>query len=169
MRCLLFITVLRAFSLNPTDEYLAGQVGNYFVVFTRILLTGPVFLPLTHWCGVGPRFVDGVVLVSALRFSIIYVCLYLGFNMLTMPKTLLFTVLMPVHVALFDDLLSRRFSFWVPTAALVVVLGVAIVRCDGTTGESLQGFLLLQLADVTLVVGQMLYKHLVRRYSSELP
>ena len=112
MRYLLFVTVLWAFSFNLIGEYLAGQVDSYFAVLTRVLLAGLVFLPLTRWRGVEPRFVGGVMLVGALQFGITYVCLYLSFNVLTVPEVLLFTVLTPVHVALFDDLLNRRFNFW---------------------------------------------------------
>ena len=150
MRYLLFVTVLWAFSFNLIGEYLAGQVDSYFAVLTRVLLAGLVFLPLTRWRGVEPRFVGGVMLFGALQFGITYVCLYLSFNVLTVPEVLLFTVLTPVHVALFDDLLNRRFNFWALAAALVAVLGAAIIRYDGITGEFLQGFL-------------------VRKYPSELP
>ncbi|CRQ49764.1 carboxylate/amino acid/amine transporter [Pseudomonas aeruginosa] len=163
MRYLLFVTVLWAFSFNLIGEYLAGQVDSYFAVLTRVLL------PLTRWRGVEPRFVGGVMLVGALQFGITYVCLYLSFNVLTVPEVLLFTVLTPVHVALFDDLLNRRFNFWALAAALVAVLGAAIIRYDGITGEFLQGFLLLQLANATFAAGQVLYKRLVRKYPSELP
>ena len=169
MRYLLFVTVLWAFSFNLIGEYLAGQVDSYFAVLTRVLLAGLVFLPLTRWRGVEPRFVGGVMLVGALQFGITYVCLYLSFNVLTVPEVLLFTVLTPVHVALFDDLLNRRFNFWALAAALVAVLGAAIIRYDGITGEFLQGFLLLQLANATFAAGQVLYKRLVRKYPSELP
>ena len=156
MRYLLFVTVLWAFSFNLIGEYLAGQVDSYFAVLTRVLLAGLVFLPLTRWRGVEPRFVGGVMLVGALQFGITYVCLYLSFNVLTVPEVLLFTVLTPVHVALFDDLLNRRFNFWALAAALVAVLGAAIIRYDGITGEFLQGFLLLQLANATFAAGQVL-------------
>ena len=59
MRYLLFVTVLWAFSFNLIGEYLAGQVDSYFAVLTRVLLAGLVFLPLTRWRGVEPRFVGG--------------------------------------------------------------------------------------------------------------
>ena len=51
----------------------------------------------------------------------------------------------------------------------MAVLGAAIIRYDGITGEFLQGFLLLQLANATFAAGQVLYKRLVRKYPSELP
>lgn len=169
MPYLLFVTVLWAFSFSLIGEYLAGQVDSYFAVLTRVLLAGAVFLPLTRWRGVAPRFIGGVMLVGALQFGITYVCLYQSFRVLTVPEVLLFTVLTPLHVALIDDALNRRFNAWALLAAAVAVLGAAIIRYDGVSGDFVEGFLLLQLANATFAAGQVLYKHLVARYPSDIP
>ncbi len=169
MPYLLFVTVLWAFSFSLIGEYLAGQVDSYFAVLTRVLLAGAVFLPLTRWRGVAPRFIGGVMLVGALQFGITYVCLYQSFRVLTVPEVLLFTVLTPLHVALIDDALNRRFNAWALLAAAVAVLGAAIIRYDGVSGDFIEGFLLLQLANATFAAGQVLYKHLVARYPSDIP
>lgn len=169
MPYLLFVTVLWAFSFSLIGEYLAGQVDSYFAVLTRVLLAGTVFLPLTRWRGVAPRFIGGVMLVGALQFGITYVCLYQSFRVLTVPEVLLFTVLTPLHVALIDDALNRRFNPWALLAAAVAVLGAAIIRYDGVSGDFVEGFLLLQLANATFAAGQVLYKHLVARYPSDIP
>lgn len=169
MPYLLFVTVLWAFSFSLIGEYLAGQVDSYFAVLTRVVLAGAVFLPLTRWRGVAPRFVVGVMLAGALQFGITYVCLYQSFRVLTVPEVLLFTVLTPLHVALIDDALNRRFNPWALLAAAVAVLGAAIIRYDGISGAFLEGFLLLQLANATFAAGQVLYKHLVARYPSDIP
>ena len=169
MPYLLFVTVLWAFSFSLIGEYLAGQVDSYFAVLTRVLLAGAVFLPLTRWRGVASRFIGGVMLVGALQFGITYVCLYQSFRVLTVPEVLLFTVLTPLHVALIDDALNRRFNPWALLAAAVAVLGAAIIRYDGVSGDFIEGFLLLQLANATFAAGQVLYKHLVARYPSDIP
>jgi len=169
MPYLLFVTVLWAFSFSLIGEYLAGQVDSYFAVLTRVLLAGAVFLPLTRWRGVAPRFIGGVMLVGALQFGITYVCLYQSFRVLTVPEVLLFTVLTPLHVALIDDALNRRFNAWALLAAAVAVLGAAIIRYDGVSGDFIEGFLLLQLANATFAAGQVMYKHLVARYPSDIP
>lgn len=169
MPYLLFVTVLWAFSFSLIGEYLAGQVDSYFAVLTRVLLAGAVFLPLTRWRGVAPRFIGGVMLVGALQFGITYVCLYQSFRVLTVPEVLLFTVLTPLHVALIDDALNRRFNPWALLAAAVAVLGAAIIRYDGVSGDFVEGFLLLQLANATFAAGQVMYKHLVACYPSDIP
>lgn len=169
MPYLLFVTVLWAFSFSLIGEYLAGQVDSYFAVLTRVVLAGLVFLPLTRWRGVDLRFIAGVMLAGALQFGITYVCLYQSFRVLTVPEVLLFTVLTPLHVALIDDALNRRFNAWALLAAAVAVLGAGIIRYDGVSGDYIQGFLLLQLANATFAAGQVFYKHLVQRYPSDIP
>lgn len=169
MAYLIFVTLLWALSFNFIGAYLAGQVDSYFAVLTRVVLAGLVFLPLTRWRGVAPRFIGGVMLVGALQFGVTYICLYLSFNVLSVPEVLLFTVLTPLHVALIDDALNRRFNPWALFAAAVAVLGAALIRYDNVGSEFLGGFLLLQIANATFAAGQVLYRRLVVRYPSDVP
>ncbi|MCG6541942.1 carboxylate/amino acid/amine transporter [Pseudomonas sp. KSR10] len=169
MRYLIFVTLLWAYSFNLIGAYLAGQVDSYFAVLTRVVLAGIVFLPLTRWRGVEPRFIAGVTLVGALQFGVTYLCLYLSFNVLTVAEVLLFTVLTPLHVTLIDDALNRRFNPWALVAAAVAVLGAGLIRYDGISSDFLGGFLLMQLANFTFAAGQVGYKHLAQRYPSDIP
>ena len=169
MRYLLIVTLLWAFSFSLIGEYLAGAVDSYFAVLSRILIAGLLFVPLTRWRGQAPAFVRGMLLIGALQFGVTYVCLYLSFNLLTVPEVLLFTILTPLHVTLIEDALNRRFNPWALLAALVAVLGAGIIRYDGVSQGFLLGFLLLQLANFTFAAGQVLYKHLLLRHPSNEP
>jgi carboxylate/amino acid/amine transporter len=169
MGYLLIVTLIQAFSFSLIGVYLAGHVDSYLAVLIRVVLAGLVFIPLTRWRQVEPRFMRGMLLIGALQFGITYVCLYLSFRVLTVPEVLLFTILTPLHVTLIEDALNRRFNPWALLAALVAVLGAGVIRYDGLDGNFLGGFLLLQLANFTYAAGQVLYKHLVARYPSDLP
>jgi carboxylate/amino acid/amine transporter len=169
VRYLLIVTLLWAFSFSLIGEYLAGAVDSYFAVLSRILIAGLLFVPLTRWRGQAPAFVRGMLLIGALQFGVTYVCLYLSFNLLTVPEVLLFTILTPLHVTLIEDALNRRFNPWALLAALVAVLGAGIIRYDGVSQGFLLGFLLLQLANFTFAAGQVLYKHLLLRHPSAEP
>ena len=169
MRHLVIVTLLWAFSFSLIGEYLAGRVDSYFAVLTRILIAGLLFVPLTRWRGQAPAFVRGMLLIGALQFGVTYVCLYLSFNLLTVPEVLLFTILTPLHVTLIEDALNRRFNPSALLAALVAVLGAAIIRYDGLGQDFLLGFLLLQLANFTFAAGQVLYKHLLLAHPSHEP
>ena len=169
MPYLLFVTLLWAVSFNLIGVYLAGAVDSYFAVLTRVLLAGLIFLPMTRWRGVAPGFIAGVTVVGMLQFGVTYLCLYLSFNVLTVAEVLLFTVLTPLHVALIDDALNRRFNPWALLAAAVAVFGAGLIRYDDLSSDFLGGFLLLQLANFTFAAGQVGYKHLAARYQSQIP
>ena len=169
MGYLLFVTLIQAFSFSLIGEYLAGHVDSYFAVLVRVVLAGLVFIPLTRWRQVEPGFMRGMLLIGALQFGITYVCLYLSFRVLTVPEVLLFTILTPLHVTLIEDAISRRFNPWALVAALVAVMGAAVIRFDSISPDFFKGFLLLQLGNFTYAAGQVMYRHLVARYPSDLP
>ncbi|MCF7202046.1 carboxylate/amino acid/amine transporter [Pseudomonas oligotrophica] len=169
MGYLIFVTLLWALSFNLIGAHLAGQVDSYFAVLTRVLLAAAVFLPLTRWRGVEPRFMAGVALVGALQFGVTYICLYLSFNLLSVAEILLFTVLTPLHVTLIDDALERRFNPWALLAAAIAVIGAGLIRYDQLSSDFLGGFLLMQLANFTFAAGQVGYRQLARRYPSAIP
>ena len=168
MGYLLVVTLIQAFSFSLIGEYLAGHVDSYFAVLVRVVLAGLVFIPLTRWRSVEPRFMRGMLAIGALQFGVTYVCLYLSFRVLTVPEVLLFTILTPLHVTLIEDALNRRFNPWALIAAVVAVGGAAVIRFYQITPHFLGGFLLLQLANFTYAAGQVMYKHLVARYPSNL-
>lgn len=169
MGYLIIVALIQAFSFSLIGEYLAGHVDSYFAVLARVVLAGLVFLPLTRWRQVEPRFMRSMLLIGALQYGITYVCLYLSFRVLTVPEVLLFTILTPLHVTLIEDAMNRRFNPWALVAALVAVAGAAVIRFDTISGEFFIGFLLLQLANFTYAAGQVLYRHLVARHPSDLP
>ena len=169
MPYLIFVTVLWAFSFSLIDEYLAGQVDSDFAVLSRVIFAGLIFIPLTRWHGVRKELITGTILVGALQFGVTYLCLYRSFEFLTAPEVLLFTVMTPVFVTLFDDALNRRFSPAALLAALLAVIGAGVIRYDGVTSGYITGFLLLQISNASFAAGQVGYKNLIAWYPTELP
>lgn len=165
---LIVVTCIWAFSFSLIGEYLAGNIDSYFAVVTRITIAALVFLPITQWRGVAKPFIRGVMVCGALQFGITYVCLYLSFSVLTVPEVLLFTILTPLHITLIDDILNNRFQVWALIAALVAILGAAIIRYDAVSSNFWYGFLLLQLANFTFAAGQVYYKYLINHYPSAI-
>lgn len=167
MRYLVFVTVLWAFSFSLIDEYLSGQVDSDFAVLSRVLLAGLVFLPVTQWRGVRRELILGTVIVGALQFGVTYLCLYRSFLFLSAPEVLLFTILTPIFVTLFDDTLNRRFSPVALIASILAVAGAGVIRYEGITGGYITGFLLLQVANASFAAGQVGYKNLIAWYPTD--
>ncbi len=168
MRYLVFVTVLWAFSFSLIDEYLAGQVDADFAVLSRVVFAGLVFLPITKWSGVRRELITGTIIVGALQFGVTYLCLYRSFLFLSAPEVLLFTILTPIFVTLFDDALNKRFSPVALIAALLAVVGAGVIRYDGITSGYITGFLLLQVANASFAAGQVGYKNLIAWYPTDI-
>lgn len=166
---LLIVTLLWAFSFSLIDEYLAGQVDSSFAVLSRVLIAGLLFLPFTKWKGVRKELIAGTMIVGVFQFGITYLCFYHSFHYLTAPEVMLFTIMTPVFVTLFDDALNRRFSPAALFAAILAVIGAGIIRYDGITGGYLFGFLLLQLSNASFAAGQVGYRNLIQWFPSEIP
>jgi carboxylate/amino acid/amine transporter len=169
MRYLVVVTILWAFSFSLIGQYLAGQVDSDFAVLVRVLIAAAIFTPFTLWRGLPRSLLAGFWLAGALQFGVTYLCLYRSFAVLTVPEVLLFTVLTPIYVTLFDDALARRFNPWALLAAAVAVSGGIIIRFKKIEGEYLLGFLLLQIANATFAAGQVLCRRLLLRYPTGQP
>lgn len=166
MPYLIAVTLLWAFSFSLIGEYLAGQVDSYFAVLTRVLLACLLFLPLLRLRGLPRGMICGLLAIGALQFGVTYICLYLSFELLTVPEVLLFTIFTPLYIALMDNALRRHFSTGPVIATLVAVLGAGIIRYDGISEGYVQGFLLLQLANLAFAAGQIGYAHLIRHHQA---
>ena len=167
MPYLIAVTLLWALSFSLIGEYLAGQVDSYFAVLTRILLACVLFLPLLRPRRLPPGMTPGLLIIGALQFGVTYICLYLSFELLTVPEVLLFTIFTPLYIALIDNALRRHFSVGPVVATLVAVVGAGIIRYDGISEGYVKGFLLLQLANLAFAAGQTGYAHLIRRCQAD--
>ncbi len=168
MHYLIIVTLLWAFSFSLIDEYLSGQVDSDFAVLSRVLFAGLAFLPITKWKGVRPELITGMIIVGALQFGVTYLCLYRSFLFLNAPEVLLFTILTPLFVTLFDDALNLRFSPVALIAAMLAVVGAGVIRYDGISSGYITGFVLLQVANASFAAGQVGYKNLLAWYPTDV-
>ena len=169
MAYLIFVTLLWAFSFSLIGEYLSGQVDSDLAVLVRVLCGALVFLPFLRWRGLPTGLMIGVTVVGMLQFGVTYLLLYRSFAFLTVPEVLLFTVFTPLYITLLDDALFRRFAPVALLSAAIATLGAVIIRYDGLSSEFLTGFVMMQGANAAFAAGQVGYKHLFRRYPTEVP
>ena len=156
------VTALWAASFSLIGEFLAGQVDGYIAVFIRMVLALALFIPLWRPARLAFRQQGLLALIGALQIGLMYLFLYHAFLYLTVPEVLLFTIFTPLYVTLVDDLLFERRHlpprWWL--AALIAVLGAAVIRFDTLSDSFITGFLLIQAANLCFAAGQVFYKRL---------
>lgn len=116
-------------------EYIAGQVDSWFAVLVRVALAA-VVLPFLRWRGLSLKIILLYMLVGAFQLGIMYLFVFQAYNYLTVVEFLLFTVLTPLYITLFYDLLERQHLRWgYLFSAMLAVIGAAIIRYDHLSGS----------------------------------
>jgi drug/metabolite transporter (DMT)-like permease len=121
MHLLVSATLIWAFSFSLIGQYLAGSVDPFFSAWIRTALALAVFLPLLF--RQRQRWREGVIPagIGGIQLGLMYAFYYQGFEFLTVPEVLIFTIITPLYVTLIDDCFERRFSwFYLVTASLAV-------------------------------------------------
>jgi carboxylate/amino acid/amine transporter len=166
MYYLIGITLLWAFSFSLIGVYLAGQVDSYFSVFMRVALAALVFLPLLRPIPV--KLASQLMALGAIQLGLMYVFYFHSFTLLSVPEVLIFTILTPIYVTLIHDLLHRRFRLSYLLTAALAVIGAAIIRYSPVESQLFVGFMVVQGANLCFALGQVGYKVLIERTSTNV-
>lgn len=164
MLYLAIVSLIWAFSFGLIGSALAG-VDSYFVATLRLGCATLLFLPWLRPKRIGKKDSFRLVAYGAVQFGLMYVCYIKAFSYLPSHLVALFTVLTPVYVVLIHDARQRRFTPRYLLAALLSVLGAAIIKAKGTpSGDIWIGFGLMQLAGLAFAYGQVAYRDWKRQH-----
>jgi drug/metabolite transporter (DMT)-like permease len=160
---LLTVSALWAFSFGLTKGLTAGLDGT-FVATARLFLALLVFLPFLRLKGVTLRTGAALAGIGAVQFGLMYLAYNESFRYLPAYQVALFTITTPILVTLLADALDRTFRSRALLAALLAVLGTAVVVFQSASlGGTLKGFLFVQFSNIVFAVGQIAYKRLRAR------
>ncbi|MGL5948871.1 MAG: EamA family transporter [Aeromonas sp.] len=169
MPYLLAVTLLWSVSFSLIGVYLAGQVDAYFAVLTRIGLASLLFLPFLRPRYLSPMLAAQLMVLGAVQLGLMYLFYYHGFALLSVPEVLIFTIFTPLYVALLSDALSGRVHFSYLGAALLAVVGAAVMRWGSLSPHFWLGALVMQGSNLCFALGQVGYKHLLARLPAPPP
>lgn len=155
MPALLAVSLLWAFSFGLTKRFLS-DADPFAVSALRLLLA---FLALLPWWR--PRLLPRretllLLAIGGVQFGVMYAAYNYCFGVLQAWQAALLTVLTPLWVVLFSDLLDRRWN-WLPwLAAGLSCAGAALADGRSWTNPALsKGFWAMQLANVCFAAGQV--------------
>lgn len=163
------VTLLWAFSFSLIGVYLAGQVDSWFSVLMRVALAGVVFIPFIRFRQVPKALILKFMAVGGIQLGLMYCFYYQSFLLLSVPEVLLFTVFTPIYVTLVYDLLKGRFSPWYLLTAAIAVAGAVVIKFAGINDNFLNGFLVVQGANLCFAIGQVGYKYIMEKEDVSLP
>jgi len=155
MPALLAVSLLWAFSFGLTRRFLA-DADPFAVAALRLFLA---FLALLPWWR--PRLLPVrstliLLAIGGVQFGVMYAAYNYCFGVLQAWQAALLTVLTPLWVVLFSDLLDRRWNRLSWLAAGLSCAGAALADGRSWTDPALaKGFWAMQLANVCFAAGQV--------------
>lgn len=158
MSLLVFVSLLWALSPGLIKHFL-GDLPSPTIATVRLGLTLLIFLPFLRTGRIARRDIVWLCCIGAIQFGLMYLLYLQAFKHLQGHEVFLFTILTPIYVVLLDAALANKLSLRHASAAILSVLGAAVIIPRGAgTADVLIGFLLVQGANLSFAAGQIAYK-----------
>lgn len=158
MQYLAIVSAIWAFSFGLIGNALAG-VDPIFVAAARLGIAGLVFLPFLRLSAVPAGSHLKLLACGAIQFGLMYVSYIKAFQYIPSHLVALFSILTPLYVVLIHDLRQRQFHRKYLYAALLSIIGAAIIKVQpGASGSIWIGFALMQVAGLAFGFGQVYYR-----------
>ncbi len=158
MGYLFIVSLIWAFSFGLVKNNL-GDINPYFVAAARLGISLIVFLPFLKLRGLDRNIAGRLLVIGAIQYGGMYIAYTLAFQYLKAFEVALFTIFTPLYVTLIHDLLQRRWNHIGLAAAILAVLGTALVKFgDELSNTLLTGFLIVQVSNLCFAFGQVWYR-----------
>ncbi|WPJ94312.1 EamA family transporter [Coraliomargarita algicola] len=158
MLYLAIVSLIWAFSFGLIGNALTG-IDSIFVATIRLSIAGLAFLPFLRWSKVPTGSHLKLIGCGAVQFGVMYVAYIKAFQFIPSHLVALFSILTPLYVVLINDCRERKFHRRYLYAALLSILGAAIIKAkSGSTGSIWIGFGLMQIAGLAFGYGQVYYR-----------
>lgn len=158
MKRLILVTVLWAFSFSLIGQYIAGKMDTYLAIFLRLLFAFIVFVPFFNFKNFFKVESLKKMLIGTLQIGVMYLFYYNSFKFLSVSEVALFTVTTPLIISIIGNIIERRFVLRQLISVFLVVIGAAIMKWSHISNDYIIGFLLVQGANISFGVGQVLYR-----------
>lgn len=165
MPLLIVVSLIWAFSFGLIKGRLAG-IDPTAVATLRLALALAVFLPFFRPRTVSVSAALRLAAIGAVQFGLMYLLYQRAFLYLPAYLVVLFTLTMPLYVALCDATLQQKLHPRYLAAAALAMIGAAVVVFTNQLQGSLgRGFLLMQASNLCFAAGQIAW----RRERAALP
>ena len=161
MKRLILVTILWAFSFSLIGQYIAGKMDTYLAIFLRLLFAFLVFVPFLNFRTLFRVESLKTMLIGILQIGVMYLFYYNSFKYLSVSEVALFTISTPLIISIIGNIIERRFILRQLFSVILVVFGAAIIKWSEISNDYIIGFLLVQGANISFGLGQVLYRKVI--------
>lgn len=157
MLYLLSASFIWAFSYGLIKSELTSLDPN-FVTVCRMLSAFLVFLPILV-IKKNKKIAPYLMFIGAVQYGLMYLLVLRSYQYLDAYQVVFFSAMTPFYVILFSALFERRFTLHHFIVVGIAIIGGGVIYNDlSMNKEILNGFWLVQAADICFAFGQVAYR-----------
>lgn len=156
-----FVSIIWSLSFSLIGLYISPFVDPYLAVLLRIICGIIIFLPFVR--KTAPKDIMQLLIIGACQFGLTYILLYQSFKYISVIEVLLFSITTPIYIVMIHSFFEKRIEYRAFLAALLAVIGAAIIRYQAISPSFIIGFMLMQAANFVFAFGQAYYQRTQKR------
>jgi len=165
MTYLIAVSLIWAFSFAIIGSTLSS-LDSTFAAALRLGIAWLCFLPFFRPKGFPLREFAALAGIGALQFGLMYVSYMRAFAYLPSHLVALFSIFTPLYIALAYATMQRRWGWSLLGCALLSIAGAAAIKFSRPSEDFWLGFALMQVANFSFGLGQLLYRQWRVRHPS---
>ena len=162
---LIISTIIWAFSFSIIGNYLSSEIDPWSLSLLRITISFLIFLPFID-LKISKKRMIHIIGIGAIQIGFMYSFYLNAFNFISVEKILLFTIFTPIYVTMISDFFQKKIKKFFLLFSIISVIGSLIIRITEVQLLDLKGFVLIQGANFSFALGQVLYKRYIKNNSS---
>ena len=161
---LIISTIIWAFSFSIIGNYLSSDIDPWSLSLIRVIISFLIFLPFID-LNINKKRMVYIIVVGAIQIGFMYSFYLNAFSFISVEKILLFTIFTPIYVTIISDIFQKKIKKFFLFLSILSVIGSLIIRITDVQLLDLKGFILIQGANFSFALGQVLYKRYIKNNS----
>ena len=161
---LIISTIIWAFSFSIIGNYLSSDIDPWSLSLIRVIISFLIFLPFID-LNINKKRMVYIIGVGAIQIGFMYSFYLNAFSFISVEKILLFTIFTPIYVTIITDIFQKKIKKFFLFLSILSVIGSLIIRITDVQLLDLKGFILIQGANFSFALGQVLYKRYIKNNS----
>lgn len=157
---LIIASIIWSFTFGLVKYNLANLDAN-FVAFLRVLLALPIPLFFLKTSNLNKKQILSFVALGGVQYGIMYLSWTRSFFYINAHLVGLFTAMTPLYITLISAIYQKHLAWLNTVTSIASFLSICIIYYDdfNSIPGLLEGFILVQIADISFAFGQLTYKN----------
>lgn len=146
---------------------MAGDVDSRLIGAIRFFIASLLLTPLLKKSSFKLNIFLPIFIIGAIQIGLMSIFFYKSFAYLKIREVLLFTLMTPLYINIFGDLLQKKMNAKYFMAAFFSIIGALVIKWQNLSELNFTGIFIIQICNICFALGQVMYKHYITAYKNK--